>query len=159
MSKAPARPKASLKHLAPLILGYMRREEITARELGIRLGVPNNSGSVISGWVKGLNGPSTLYRTKLAALLKVDEAELLARGKAPPAEVTARALEAHLQAPPPPAQVIAPRKQEPVLAYSAGSDGQAEVRLLARGPHARMAVVFRLLLDAGLVPGGEEEDA
>jgi hypothetical protein len=55
-----------------------------------------------------------------------------------------------------PHAVIQPKAQD-VLSYSVNSDGQATVRMAARGPHGRMAALFRLLLDAGLVPEGEEE--
>lgn len=168
-------PKPALKHIALAIRAYMTRENITPVGLAKRLGVDGVKSSVTHAWVHGQGAPSALYRDQLAALLGVDPTELMARKeqnptaekarvardqavmKRPPAETTARALEAHLQAPPPPAQVLLPRKQDTVLAYSAASDGQAEVRLLARGPHARMAPIFRMLLDAGLVPGGEED--
>lgn len=154
---SPRKPNPKFKHLAPLIIGYMKREGITGQEMGRRLGAPNGSGAVISGWIRSLNAPSEQYRAKLAELLGVDESELKPRVEGKAREATARALEAHLQAPAPPPQVLLPRRQDNVLSYSAASDGQAEVKLLARGPHARMAVVFRLLLDAGLVPGGEED--
>jgi transcriptional regulator with XRE-family HTH domain len=160
-------PKPALKHIALLVGGYVKREGISASELGRRVGIEKAKASVASGWALGQYAPSVLYRAKLASFLKVDEAELMPReaGKALTAarvaqDAQARALEAHLQAPSTtPAAVIAPRKAQDVLAYTVASDGQAELRVLARGPHARMSVVFRMLLDAGLVPGGEEEDA
>jgi len=153
------RPKPELRHIVQLVQAYLAREKITQQELGARLGISAKKVAVASGWLRGVNAPSPVYRAKLAALLGVDEAELMRRdqGKAP-AEAQARALVAHLQAPLPAAQVMPPRKQHDVLGYVVTADGQAEVRLLARGPHARMAAVFRMLLDAGLVPGGEEEE-
>ena len=58
-----------------------------------------------------------------------------------------------------PPRVTTSLKSQDVLSYSVDSDGQAAVRMTARGPHSRMAALFRLLLDAGMVPGGEEEAA
>ena len=158
------RPKPELRHIVQLLQAYLDREKITQQELGKRLGISPEKAAVASGWLRGINAPSPAYRAPLAALLKVDEAELMRHDQSKalvrkaPAEAQARALVAHLQAPLPAAQVMPPRKQHDVLGYVVTADGQAEVRLLARGPHARMAAVFRMLLDAGLVPGGEEEE-
>ena len=98
------RPKPELAHIAKLIHAYLARENITQQELGKRLGIASEKAAVASGWARGVNAPSPAYRAPLAALLKVDEAELMRRdpGKAlvrkAPAEAQARALEAHLQA-------------------------------------------------------------
>ena len=149
-----------------MIRRYLERENISQSELSRRLGM--RSSSSVHLWTHGLGFPAPAFLAKLAALLQVDKAELLPREggelvplrkRLPPAEVEARALEAHLRAPLP-ASANGARKPLPdVLAYTVAPDGQAELRVVARGPHARMAAVFRLLLDAGLVPGGKEEDA
>jgi len=158
-------PKPELRHITLLLHAYIEREGINVSELGRRVG--GRTASLAHPWVHGQLCPSPAYREKLAALLKIDEAELLPReGGAvvtqpralPPAEAEVRALEAHLRAPLP-AQVMSPRKPAPdVLSYAVSSDGQAELRVMARGPHVHLVRAFRILLDAGLTPGGEEQE-
>jgi hypothetical protein len=130
-------------------------------------------------WVRGDGAPIGENRTRLARLLGADESELMPKGDVSPQMRAAQTrslnakkherkngaiadtLERQLAETQPvllPRAVIQPKAQD-VLNYSVDSDGQAVVRLAARGPHGRMAALFRLLLDAGLVPGGEEEAA
>jgi hypothetical protein len=126
-------------------------------------------------WKRGYGAPVGKNRTKLATLLGVDESVLLPKGepsahfrgsemrvarKAGPPFV--ERLEQQLMEVQPPAAMpraapsVLPATKD-VLTYGVDSEGQATVRLAVRGPHSRMAALFRLLLDAGLVPSGEEE--
>ena len=65
------------------------------------------------------------------------------------------ALEQHLDNAP--AVLLPPTPKAPdVISYGVGPDGQGVLRVNAKGPHARLRPIFVMLLEAGLVPAGED---
>jgi hypothetical protein len=166
--------KPHLEHIAALVRSYIEREKITVQQLAVRLG-RDKLWTGIYPWLGARSAPLGENREKLAKLMGVDEKVLLpkgglnrhflaqdaraAKGDGPP---FVERLEQQLIEVQPPAAMpranpsVLPTGKD-VLTYGVDSEGQATVRLAVRGPHNRMAAVFRMLLDAGLVPGGEEE--
>jgi hypothetical protein len=166
--------KPHLEHIAALVRDYIEREKITVQQMAVRLG-RDRLWTGVYPWIGARSAPIGEGRTKLAELLGVDENVLLPKGepsahfrgsemrvarKAGPPFV--ERLEQQLIEVQPPAAMpraapsVLPAVKD-VLTYGVDSEGQATIRLAVRGPHSRMAALFRLLLDAGLVPSGEEE--
>ncbi len=53
---------------------------------------------------------------------------------------------------------VSPRSQD-VLTYAADAEGNAVLRMVARGSHRKMSALFVMLVQAGVVPGGDEQEA
>jgi hypothetical protein len=173
----PALPKMKLrdpvlKPVAEAIRHAMIARHMTVAMLTDALGMEKSQRGGVSHWVVGKNGPSAMVRPKVAEILGLDEAQLIAPGgtgkgrnpvnfQAPKAEgepvgpaqravalVHARAPEL-LQPGPPPAT--------DVFVIRARSDGTMGIRLDASLPYAKGTQLVQFLLNFGLVIGADRE--
>jgi transcriptional regulator with XRE-family HTH domain len=126
---------------------------MTAPDLSEALGLGRGSATVYK-WLSGKGGPASELRAKLAKVTGIPEAELIARKPGDPAPAPSQAVALVTS----PATKLAPARVGDVLSFVVSGDGMARIKLDATLPLATATPLFRMLLDAGIVFGGEPAD-
>ena len=158
--------KASQTYLQPMMVAIhtaMRERELTLQGLCDAMGLTPDKRPAVYNWIKGKNGPSDLYRAKLAQVLGLTEAQLTSphptgsKRKPTPDQLgpAQRALVA-AQAAQPVAVTLTAEPVRDVFTIAGRSDGQISIRLQTTLDGQRGMALARFLLDFGLIIGDEE---
>jgi hypothetical protein len=121
---------------------------MSAPDLSVALGLGRGSATVYK-WLSGKGGPAPKWRAKLAKVTGI-----LARKPGDPAPAPSQAVAVIPAA----ATKLAPARVGDVLSFVVSGDGMARIKLDATLPLATATPLFRMLLDAGIVFGGEPAD-
>ena len=139
---------ARFGHIAAFLREEMAKREWSSALFNEALGLSPNSTTVYT-WLRGSGAPNPEMRAKLAALFAVHESTFMGREIAGPVKasaapvVTTPAVQRRLGVP------------QDVLSFSVDANGQARLRLDSTLPLAVAAPLLRMLLDAGIVLGGD----
>ena len=147
----PATPKeiAQWGHIATLLREYMEKHAMKPAGFAQVMGLKDITHlSQIYKWSNAKAGPGPMYRAKMAKVLGVDPDYLKRRDPGHP--LFAPATQSGQPV------VSRPRATDgPVLQFAASSDGEARIRLDVTMPVAQAMPLLRILLDAGILIGGE----
>jgi transcriptional regulator with XRE-family HTH domain len=135
-------------HIAARLRAFLTERKMSIPDLSEALGLGRGSATAYK-WLGAHGGPAAKMRAKLAKVTGIPEAELMPRkpGAAPaPSQAVAVVTS--------PAK-LAPARVGDVLSFAVAVDGSARLRLDIVLPIASATPLLRMLLDAGIVFGGE----
>ena len=144
--RKPATPEqiARFGHIAALFRKHMEEHNQTYSDFAREIGYKPEKLTQIYKWSGSKAAPSPAWRVKLSKVLGVPPDFLAARDPSDPTPPVHSG------------QVSRPRQSDgPVLQFAASSDGEARIRLDVTMPVAQAMPLLRILLDAGILTGGE----
>jgi hypothetical protein len=156
----PATPLQIVKygHIAMLIRSKLAEKQWSIPDFHEKLGLPRTSATAYH-WLNCMGAPGNTLAAKVAKLLGVPLAELAARDPGDNQLPVVLAAPGYPTVGPSKPAVRSLPPAGDVLSFSVDSDGLARLRLDVRLPLAQAAPLLRVLLDAGIVMGGDHVDA
>jgi hypothetical protein len=147
---------AALGHVAALIRRELEARKMSVADLHRAIGEDVKSTRAYA-WINSRSRITDQFRPKVAKALGVKEEDLMPRALTqavtvmPVSDAKLRAVQAAQGAP---ARTLTAAGD--VLAFSVNAEGNARLRLDVTLPLATAAPLLRMLLDAGIVMGGEQ---
>ena len=150
MAKPATRAEIAMYgHMAAALRAFLKQRDMAVPELSEALGLDRKSATPYR-WLSGKGGPAPALRAKLAKLTGIPETDLMPRKPGQPAPVPSQAVAVI-----PATKLAPPVRVGDVLSFVVSGDGMARIKLDATLPLATATPLFRMLLDAGIVFGGE----